>query len=100
MAELILRNIRKTYVAANGNRRSVLGGIDLTVHTGDFVVLVGASGCGKTTLLRIIAGLTAPDKGDFTLSIDGRAITKPGPDRGVVFQQYHSYPWLTVIENI
>lgn len=64
------------------------------------MVLVGPSGCGKTTLLKIIAGLIRPDSVDFTLSIDGKPITAPGPDRGVVFQQYHSYPWLSVLENV
>ena len=100
MAKLILRNVMKTYVSDNGLRRTVLAGIDLTVQTGDFLVLVGPSGCGKTTLLKIIAGLVRPDDGDFELSMDGHQITKPGPDRGVVFQQYHSYPWLTVLENV
>lgn len=100
MAALVLRNVQKTYPGAGGTVRHVLAGIDLTVDAGEFAVLVGPSGCGKTTLLKIIAGLVKPDPGDFTLTIDGQEITAPGPDRGVVFQQYHSYPWLTVLENV
>jgi NitT/TauT family transport system ATP-binding protein len=100
MAKLVLRNVRKTYASSEGVSRLVLAGIDLTVQTGDFVVLVGPSGCGKTTLLKIIAGLVLPDTGDFELSVDDRPITEPGPDRGVVFQQYHSYPWMSVFENV
>lgn len=100
MAKVVLRNIKKTYRSSDGFLRSVLANIDLTVESGDFVVLVGPSGCGKTTLLKIVAGLVLPDAGDFELSVDGRPITEPGPDRGVVFQQYHSYPWLTVLDNV
>ena len=100
MAALVLRDIKKTYTAADGAARQVLAGIDLTVDAGEFAVLVGPSGCGKTTLLKIIAGLVKPDATQFSLTIDGKPITSPGPDRGVVFQQYHSYPWLTVLENV
>jgi NitT/TauT family transport system ATP-binding protein len=100
MGELVLSNVRKTFAAARGPRRCVLDGVDLTVTSGDFVVIVGPSGCGKSTLLRIIAGLTSPDPGGATLTIDGEPIVAPGPDRGVVFQQYHYYPWLSVLENI
>jgi len=63
-------------------------------------VILGPSGCGKTTLLKIVAGLVEPDQGDFSLKIDGQNITKPGPDRNIVFQDYASYPWLTIIENV
>lgn len=99
MAELRLRNIRKTYKSNNGSRL-VLAGIDLDVSSGDFVAVLGPSGCGKTTLLRVIAGLVPPDDGDFELAVNGQPITGPGPDRSVVFQQYSSYPWLTVFENV
>src|SRR5437870_4887219 len=99
MAELALRNIHKTYAATRGTRK-ILDGIDLIVHSGEMAVILGPSGCGKTTLLKIIAGLVKPDDGDFSLTLDGRAITRPGPDRNIVFQNYTSYPWLTVIENV
>src|SRR5437868_3977667 len=98
MAELILRNIRKTYPSTQGPRL-ILDGISLTVRSGEIAVLLGPSGCGKTTLLKIIAGLVPPDDGEFTLAINGQTITQPGPDRNIVFQDYTSYPWLTVQEN-
>ncbi len=71
---------------------------DLTVSPGEFVAILGPSGCGKSTLLRIVAGLDRPTGG--TLALDGAAITGPGPDRGMVFQSYTLFPWLTVAQNI
>ena len=99
MAELVLRNIRKTYPSTQGPR-AILDGITLTVRSGEIVVLLGPSGCGKTTLLKIIAGLVPADDGDSSLTINGRPITEPGPDRNIIFQDYTSYPWLTVLENV
>ncbi|MGC9269889.1 ABC transporter ATP-binding protein [Acidiphilium sp.] len=72
--------------------------ISLTIADGTFVTVLGASGCGKSTLLNLIAGLDMPTSG--RLSIDGVAITKPGPDRVVVFQQPGLYPWLSLRENV
>jgi NitT/TauT family transport system ATP-binding protein len=71
---------------------------DLTVADNDFITILGPSGCGKSTLLRIVAGLDRPTAGRVLL--DGAAVTGPGPDRGVVFQSYTLFPWLTVAENI
>ena len=71
---------------------------DLTVSPGEFVAILGPSGCGKSTLLRIVAGLDRPTGG--TLSLDDAPITGPGPDRGMVFQSYTLFPWLTVEQNI
>lgn len=99
MAELVLRNIRKTYSSARG-RTTVLDGIDLSIHSGEMIVLLGPSGCGKTTLLKIVAGLVRPDDGDFALTIGGHPIREPGPDRNIVFQTHTAYPWLTVLENV
>ncbi len=70
----------------------------LTVAPGEFVAILGPSGCGKSTLLRIVAGLDRPTAG--TVSLDRRPVTGPGPDRGMVFQSYTLFPWLTVERNI
>jgi ABC-type nitrate/sulfonate/bicarbonate transport system ATPase subunit len=71
---------------------------DLTAAPGEFVAILGPSGCGKSTLLRIVAGLDQPTAGRVTL--DGTPVTSPGPDRGMVFQSYTLFPWLTVAQNI
>ncbi|WHP06679.1 ABC transporter ATP-binding protein [Acinetobacter corruptisaponis] len=72
--------------------------LSLDVKAGEFVAIVGPSGCGKSTLLDLLAGLTTPTSGQIT--IDGQPIKKPGLDRGIVFQQYALFPWLTALENI
>jgi ABC-type nitrate/sulfonate/bicarbonate transport system ATPase subunit len=71
---------------------------DLVISDNDFVTILGPSGCGKSTLLRIIAGLDRPTSG--TVTLDGAPVVGPGPDRGMVFQSYTLFPWLTVVENI
>ena len=72
--------------------------IDLAVEDNDFIAILGPSGCGKSTLLRIVAGLDHATTGRVLL--DGEPIRAPGPDRGMVFQSYTLFPWLTVRENI
>ncbi|WP_370584652.1 ABC transporter ATP-binding protein [Oculatella sp. LEGE 06141] len=76
----------------------VLQNINLQLHPGEFICLVGASGCGKSTLLNIAAGLETPSAGQVL--VDGQAVQGPGSDRGMVFQGYTLYPWLTVANNI
>ncbi|MBK8040989.1 MAG: ABC transporter ATP-binding protein [Verrucomicrobiaceae bacterium] len=81
-----------------GSRTEVLKDINLSVEEGEFVVIVGYSGSGKSTLINLISGLVKPDTGEAL--IEGKKITEPGPDRGLVFQNYSLLPWLTVEENI
>ena len=78
--------------------RSVLRDINLSVEDGEFLAIVGYSGAGKTTLISLLAGLLRPDAG--TARMNGKEITEPGPERGIVFQNYSLLPWLTVSENI
>jgi NitT/TauT family transport system ATP-binding protein len=75
-----------------------LDNVSLTVEDGTFVTILGASGCGKSTLLALVAGLEAPSRGSITL--DGKPIERPGPDRVVVFQKPGLYPWLSLRNNI
>lgn len=80
------------------NELTALEQIDLTVQSGEFVSIVGPSGCGKSTLLMIVAGLVEPTTGQ--ISLDGHAIRGPGLDRGIVFQDFALFPWLTVQGNV
>jgi nitrate/nitrite transport system ATP-binding protein len=97
MAYLELKNVSKGF-GAHGSRAEVLRDINLSVEKGEFVAIVGYSGAGKTTLISLIAGLLKPDSGSMTLN--DLEITAPGPDRGIVFQNYSLLPWLSVFENI
>lgn len=94
---LTLENVSKTYPTPKGEY-PVLRDINLRVDAGEFVCIVGHSGCGKTTLLNMVSGFTQPTSGSVKLK--GQPITAPGPDRMVVFQGYALLPWLTVYENV
>src|SRR5437868_8131732 len=93
MSFLELKSVSKSFGGP-----AILQGVDLSIERGEFVAIVGYSGSGKTTLISLIAGLTRPDSG--TVKLNDLEITAPGPDRGVVFQNYSLLPWLTVFENI
>jgi nitrate/nitrite transport system ATP-binding protein len=82
----------------DGQTNPVLQGIDLQVQRGEFIALIGHSGCGKSTVLNIVAGLLQPSRGGVIL--DGREVNAPGPDRAVVFQNHSLLPWLTVYQNV
>ena len=95
LVELI--NVNKSYGEGN-NRTPILKDINLSIKDGEFIAIVGFSGSGKTTLISTLAGLIKPDTGQVLKQ--GKPITAPGPDRGVVFQNYSLMPWLTVFENV
>ncbi|MCA6111835.1 ABC transporter ATP-binding protein [Bradyrhizobium cenepequi] len=97
MSFLSLKGVCKGY-GTGANRSEVLTNLELEVAEGEFVAIVGFSGSGKTTLISAIAGLVQPDAGEITLK--GRPVTGPGPDRGVVFQSYSLMPWLSVRGNV
>ena len=92
---ITLSNLHKTY-GANGP--AILQDISLSVSRGSFVCLLGPSGCGKTTLLNLVAGFTQASSG--SLLVQGKKVSAPGPDRGVVFQDPTLFPWLTVVKNV
>ena len=97
MSLLDIRNLTIRYGGAAGILEA-LSRVNLTMRDGEFVVAIGASGCGKTTLLSAIAGFLAPSEGEVLLN--GRPIAGPGADRGVVFQRHALMPWLNVVENV
>jgi nitrate ABC transporter ATP-binding subunit len=94
---LTIRGVTKRFAVGDGEVEA-LAPVDLTIPKGEFVCMIGASGCGKSTLLRIIAGFEEPTTG--SVAMYGKAITGPGSDRGMVFQDYALFPWMTVRENI
>lgn len=95
--KVVMKNITKSF-SVNGEKLEVLQAIDLEIKSGEFIVIVGHSGCGKSTLLKIIAGLETQDSG--SCEMDGKAITKPGFDRGMIFQEHRLLPWLSIEKNV
>ncbi len=95
----MLRGLTRTFPGRGAQGPTLaLQPTDLDVDRGEFVAILGPSGCGKSTLLRIVAGLDRPSGG--TVTLDGVPVVAPGPERGMVFQSYTLFPWLTVEENI
>lgn len=94
---LTIANVSKVYPTPKGPY-TVLQNINLTIAEGEFICLIGHSGCGKTTLLNMVSGFARPTAG--TVALRGKPITEPGPDRMVVFQNYALLPWLTAFENV
>ncbi len=94
---LSVRDLKKHY-GVNGTTRTVFDNVSLDIHRREFITVIGPSGCGKSTFIRIIAGL---DEGSGGVALlDGKEIGEPGPDRGMVFQGYTLFPWLTVKRNV
>jgi NitT/TauT family transport system ATP-binding protein len=92
---VVLRNVTKLYEGSNVH---ALKDISVVAEPGEFVVFVGPSGCGKSTLLNVVAGLLRPDHGEVTL--DGKTVGSPGPERAMVFQDHGLFPWLNAAQNV
>ena len=101
MSILNITRVSKTFAGgtgANAGGTLALQATDLSVEENDFITILGPSGCGKSTLLRMVAGLDTPTTG--SIELDGKPVTGPGADRGMVFQSYTLFPWLTVLQNV
>ena len=96
--QLSIRGVSRTFTSARGKATQALLPVDFEVRENDFVTILGPSGCGKSTMLRIVAGLDFPTTGQVVL--DGQPVEGPGADRGMVFQSYTLFPWLTIEQNI
>jgi len=94
---VVIRGVGKRFQVGDGEVEA-LARIDATIERGAFVCLIGASGCGKSTLLRVVAGFEEPTTGEVL--VEGKPVTAPGSDRGMVFQDYALFPWMTVRQNI
>jgi len=97
-AKIVANRVTKQFSPEDPEHSLALHDVNLTIEMNEFVTIVGRSGCGKTTLLNLIAGLLYPTGGEIRIS--GQLVDGPGPDRGMVFQHSALFPWLTAIENI
>ena len=95
---LEVRDLGKTFPRRGDGDATALAQVNFSVNRGEFVTVVGPSGCGKSTLVRILAGLEDASSG--SVLVDGAPVTGPGSDRGMVFQGYTLFPWLTVLRNV
>lgn len=95
---LEIKGVSKSFHRKGSPYQHVLRGVDLTVESGEFISLIGHSGCGKSTLLNVVAGLTKVDGG--TITLDGKPVSEPGPDRAMVFQHYSLFPRLSLLANV
>lgn len=98
MSSVSIQSVSRTFEGRKGQRTQALLPVDFEVRDNDFVTILGPSGCGKSTLLRIVAGLDHATSGRVLL--DGVPVEGPGADRGMVFQSYTLFPWLTIEQNI
>ncbi|CAG2136284.1 Aliphatic sulfonates import ATP-binding protein SsuB [Cupriavidus laharis] len=98
MSALSIQQVSRTFTNPRGGQTQALLPVDFEVRDNDFVTILGPSGCGKSTLLRIVAGLDTPTGG--TVLLDGQPVSGPGADRGMVFQSYTLFPWLTIEQNV
>ncbi|MEY2633302.1 MAG: hypothetical protein RIR00_1956 [Pseudomonadota bacterium] len=97
MSQIQIQDVQKVFRTADRDVVA-LKDIDLDIAPGEFVCLLGPSGCGKSTLLNAVAGFSLPSGG--RIRVEGKPVTQPGPDRGMVFQEYALFPWMSVAENI
>jgi NitT/TauT family transport system ATP-binding protein len=95
---IVIERLTKSFESARRKSHLALGDISLSVAEGEFVSIVGPSGCGKSTLLYVVGGFVPPSTGRVT--VNGQAVTGPGPDRGPVFQEFALFPWKTVLGNV
>lgn len=98
---VVAENVRKSFVKTNGDevkQVDALNSLSFHIQEGEFIAIVGPSGCGKTTLLRIVAGLTEATSGRVV--INGKVVTKPSPERAIVFQDFLLLPWRTCLDNV